>query len=455
MGYTACNRVAVRDISSSKLGAHHVVVEDMVKGISLDEMFQRMYNHDFNESENVPVQNGILKNVNGISHEDRQFMKLVENGIFKQNVHYVVPLPFRNQQLLMPNNIQQAMKRLLGLKKRFSKDDKLFQDYKAFMTRLLENGYAKRSDETPIGKTWYIPHHGVYHPSKPGKIRVVCDCSAEYEGKSISKELIPGPDLTNQIVGVLMKFREERIAIMADVEAMYYQVCVPENQQTYLKFLWWEEHNLKSDPKEYVMCVHVFGGTSSGCCSNYALRRTAVDNEGKYRKDAAETLVRNFHVDDLLKSMEDVDRAKQLVDNVIKMCKAGGFNLTKFVSNNKELLLSIPESKRRQGVKDQDLSGDLPTDKALGICWDIANDTFKFKIKVDGRKLTKRTMLSMVSSIYDPLGFASPFVLEGRRILQRLCNQNLPWDKEVDADVKKQWSLWTTKLKHVEGLSIE
>ena len=180
-----------------------------------------------------------------------------------------------------------------------------------------------------------------------------------------------------------------------------------------------------------------------------------MDNEGKYRKDAAETLVRNFHVDDLLKSMEDVDRAKQLVDNVIKMCKAGGFNLTKFVSNNKELLLSIPESKRRQGVKDQDLPGDLPTDKALGICWDIANDTFKFKIKVDGRKLTKRTMLSMVSSIYDPLGFASPFVLEGRRILQRLCNQNLPWDKEVDADVKKQWSLWTTKLKHVEGLSIE
>ena len=100
------------------------------------------------------------------------------------------------------------------------------------------------------------------------------------------------------------------------------------------------------------------------------------------------------------------------------------------------------------------MSGDLSTDEALGICWNVADDTFSFKIKLDRTSLTKRTMLSMISSIYDPLGFAAPFVLEGRRILQNLCNQNLPWDTEVNDDVKKEWNKFITRLKHVDELYV-
>ena len=63
-------------------------------------------------------------------------------------------------------------------------------------------------------------------------------------------------------------------------------------------------------------------------------------------------------------------------------------------------------------------------------------------------------MLSMISSIYDPLGFAAPFILEGRRILQGLCNQDIQWDSEVSSVVKKDWRNWVTKLKHIEGLHV-
>ena len=91
----------------------------------------------------------------------------------------------------------------MGLKIRFKKGNKFFQYYLSFMDNLLRSGYAERSGASPAGKTWYIPHHGVYHPSKPGKIRVVFDCSAEFQGRSINKELLSGPDLTNQIIGVL------------------------------------------------------------------------------------------------------------------------------------------------------------------------------------------------------------------------------------------------------------
>ena len=78
----------------------------------------------------------------------------------------------------------------------------------------------------------------MYHPSKPAKIRVVFDCSAEFQGRFINKELLSGPDLANQIIGVLTRFREEKIAFLADVEAMYHQGQVPEDQQSFLKFLW-------------------------------------------------------------------------------------------------------------------------------------------------------------------------------------------------------------------------
>ena len=202
-------------------------------------------------------------------------------------------------------------------------------------------------------------------PSKPGKICVVFDCSAEYQGRSINKELLSGPDLTNQIIGVLTRFCEEKIAIMADIEAMYHEVQVPEDQQSFLKSLWWEKHDIYREPHDYVMCAHVLGATLPASCSNYALCRTAMENEAVYGEAAASALHHNFYIDDLLKSIKHLDPAKQLVKDVINMCKSGGFHLTKFVSNNKELLLSVSEHQRRMGVKDQDLSGDLPNEKAL------------------------------------------------------------------------------------------
>ena len=75
----------------------------------------------------------------------------------------------------------------MGLKRRFIRDNKFFLDYKKYMNDLLEKGYARRCNETSTGKTWYIPHHAVHHPSKPGKICAVFDCSAEFEGKSINR----------------------------------------------------------------------------------------------------------------------------------------------------------------------------------------------------------------------------------------------------------------------------
>ena len=137
-----------------------------------------------------------------------------------------------------------------NLKKRFIKDKQYHEDYTSVMEDMIKKAHAEKSHSqaNQQGKTWFFPHHEVYHPSKPGKICVVFDCSAEYDGVSVNKRLLSGPDLTNQIVGILVKFREDYVAIMADIEAMFYQVFVANQHRSLLSFLWWENADIKKQP---------------------------------------------------------------------------------------------------------------------------------------------------------------------------------------------------------------
>ena len=134
-----------------------------------------------------------------------------------------------------------------------------------------------------------MPHHGVRHPTKK-KMRVVFDCAATYKQQSLNKCLIPGPDLTNSLVGVLIRFRMELVPYMADIESMFYQVKVPNEQQRYLRFLWWPNGDTTSEITEYRMTVHVFGAVSSPGSSIYALKRTAEDNAATFPPDVCSIL---------------------------------------------------------------------------------------------------------------------------------------------------------------------
>ena len=108
---------------------------------------------------------------------------------------------------------------------------------------------------------------------------------------------------------------------------MIYQVCVPENQWSYLRFLWWPERNLEIEPINYEMCVHHFGGILPPSCSNFALRRTADDSKDEFGSEAAMTLKRNFCVDDMLKSKECSTSSVALISNVRQVCASGGLLL--------------------------------------------------------------------------------------------------------------------------------
>ncbi len=128
-----------------------------------------------------------------------------------------------------------------------------------FMKDLISKGYSERVPAEDLGRSdgevWYIPHHGVYHPRK-GKLRVVFDCGAKFQGTSLNTQLLQGPDLTSSPIGVInvnvTRFRKERVVIMADIEATFHQVRVPKDDTDLLRFLWWHDGDLTQDMVEYV-----------------------------------------------------------------------------------------------------------------------------------------------------------------------------------------------------------
>ena len=90
------------------------------------------------------------------------------------------------------------------------------------------------------------------------------------------------------------------------------------------------------------------------------------------------------------------------------MCSKGGFNLHKFVSNSKEVVKEILESNRADGVKAMDLDFDSPPlEHTLGVQWSVEKDRFKFRIVLQDKPCTRRSILSTTSLIFNSLGFVN------------------------------------------------
>ena len=191
----------------------------------------------------------------------------------------------------MPVNRSQAERRASCLKRKLSSDTKLRDDYVVFLEEVISAGYPEKVPQNVLdrsdGKVWFIPHHSVYHNKKPDKICVVFNCSAQFHGTSLNNELFQGPDLTNSLVGVLIRFRQDPVAVVGDVQSMFHQVRVPEEDSDLLQFLWWPKGDLAKKLEEYRMTVHLFGAVSSPSCANFAMRRNAENHKHEFSPDVA------------------------------------------------------------------------------------------------------------------------------------------------------------------------
>ena len=384
----------------------------------------------------------------GMSIKDQEAKKRMENSVFVVGGHYEAGMLWKSDTPWLPNNRQTAEARLQSLKRKLKRDENIHRKYREFMENLIQKGYARKMTEEEAlrrsQRTWYLPHHGVFHPQKQGKIRVVFDVASLHDGVSLNNQLLQGPDLTNNLLGILLRFRQYPKALVADIEGMFNQVKVPPEDSDALRLLWWEDSDLEK-LSEFQMTTHSFGATDSPSCANFCLKKAAEDHKGRFSDEAVSVVDNDFYIDDFVKSVRTVSKASSLADEVTCLLSEAGFRLTKSMSNSREVLSKIPDADRAKPTLDLDLEN-LPVERTLGVQWDVEKDAFLFKVREPHKPPTKRGILSAVSSLYDPMGFVCPVVLEAKKILQRLWKLNLRLDDLIPEDLQSLWNEWKCKL---------
>jgi len=386
----------------------------------------------------------------GLSFNDVRVLELWRKEVCLREGHYQLPIPWKDN-VSFPDNMIVAKSRLKALKSSLIGKG-LYERYDEEVQKLIQCDYAEpvpsRENECVSDKIWYLPHRPVISDKKPDKVRIVFDCASRYHGESLNDKVFQGPDLANKLLNVLLRFREHEFCVMADVEAMYYQVRIPIKDRDALRFLWFD---LDGRILQYRMTCHVFGGTWCSSSSTFALRQTLVDNPDVSHA-ISRTVLQDFYVDDCLKSFQTFEEAVDVMKGTRDLLKSGGFKLTKFVANDVRILSEFPVEERAKETRE--FCSDFRS-KVLGIHWNVPKDQFFFTVNLSpDERVCRRTMLSTVASLYDPLGFLGPLILVGKILFQHATKLKLGWDEEVPRELKDKWLDWLVNLRGASSIEI-
>ena len=357
------------------------------------------------------------------------FMK---KSIAHKDGHYVLLLPWKNPAKVLPVSLPMAEKRLAGVKRRLECNPKLKEMYCKKMQLFLDEGHAEIIPEAECNRShvWYTPHHPVLNPNKPNKLRIVFDCAARSNEISLNDSLLKGPDFTNSLTGVLLRFREGRIAVVADIKKMFHQVrCTPEDCDA-LRFLWYPDGNTSLRAVPHRMKVHLFGAKSSPSCASFALLQTTKHIGHQYSPTIAAVVRNNFYVDDCLVSVDEDQTGVCLVKELSEMLYLGEFHVTKWVSTSENATNSI-DAKEKSGSEDKSDLGDQTGERVLGMNWSVSWDWFVYQVTIPEKPATRRGLFSISSSMIDPLGLVSPVILEARLLFRSVCQHRTNWDDPI------------------------
>ncbi|XP_062540903.1 uncharacterized protein LOC134208950 [Armigeres subalbatus] len=349
-----------------------------------------------------------------------------------------------------------AAKRFYGLEKRLDGVPELKKKYNEFLNDYASLGHMVENTNPDISPGFYLPHHYVLKPtSTTTKLRVVFDGSAVSDtGVSINQTQMIGPIVQNDLVSILLNFRSHRIAFTVDIPKMYRQVAVHEDDRCYQRILWRET---RDDPlKAYDLQTVTYGLASSPFLATMSLRQLTED-EGTQFPLAANAIKKSCYMDDALVGASTLPEAIELKNQIVGMLERGCFSVHKFASNSQELLADVPEQQREQGVEIEDPSINVVM-KTLGVAWNPVNDQFTIALPTHqtGENIvhTKRTILSQIARIYDPLGFVGPALTAAKLIMRELWSLNLEWDQPVPEAMVQLWMDYYQQLSSLNKLKI-
>ena len=392
----------------------------------------------------------------GCSQEAREFLRIVSSATRINEEHKVeLPLPFKPKPE-PPQNKTAVYRRASNTLSRIANHPETAEKCREIVQGYLERGHVRQlSTEEGRDAHTFIPVFLVKNESK-GKLRLVFDSSAKFNGVSLNDCLYQGPDHTNRLTGVLMRFRHNTVAFSADIQTMFHCFAVPRNQEKFQCFYWFKDNVPGSQIVPYAATVHVFGHTSSPSIATYGLRYTTVETASQ-DQPGGQFIRRNFYVDDGLRSENTVEEAVKTLTEARSILGKFGIRLHKIISTHTEVLNSFPSSEIAEKLDHVDISN-TPEQSALGIRWIVTKDELRLSCNVKNVEFTKRGILRGLGLLYDPLGIAAPVALTGRllqrKLFQATSGGEVDWNAPLPEEYRDEWETWLTQLPEVSLLSL-
>ena len=393
--------------------------------------------------------------------EEEKEYGMIRDGLnFNEGTgRWVASYPWVKDPSCLPWNRTFAYAMLQSTEKRLGKNELYADIYKRQMEDMLERDAARNISEEEIrkypGAKFYIAHHDVLSPySSSTPMRVVFNSSAKLKGAlSLNDCLAKGPCLLNQLLGILLRFRQDKFAFIGDIKKMFHSIDIPiQDQMTHL-FLW---RNLETTvkPRTYAMTVVNMGDRPASAIAQTALRMTAEEAEEDYPA-ASSLLIRNSYMDDIPGSVASVEEGMKLMQETEQILKAKGFKMKKWTFSG--------QTQRKERSKDQVAVQTLmrrneenDMEKVLGMGWETECDSIRFLLKRLDEEIetTKRGCLSLICSIYDPIGFLAPVTVTAKIILRKIWASKpvIDWDDPLPDELQAEWHKFRDNLSHVRIL---
>ena len=373
----------------------------------------------------------------------------------KGNVTTKVAVPWKEDRPRLISNRPLAERRLEQVERKLAKDEKIATAYQQVIDEYLQKNYIRRvpSSEDKSEAEWLLPHFPVIRPDRATtKVRIVFDASAIYQGRSLNTETLTGPKLQSNIFDILVRFRKELVALAGDVSQMYHQLVLQPDDRPFHRFLW-RDLDSSRRPETYEFQRFIFGGRYCPFCAQYVWQQHARDHKEQYPL-AAEAVLKNCYMDDLMLSVKSIEEARTMRKQITELGDKAGFHFRKRISHRPEVIQDIPDQDRATEI---DLGKtELPTTKTLGVLWNAHEDKFSFQFSAppDEFVCTKRNVLKKTATIFDPLGFLSPFIVRGKLLMQEAWTEAVTWDEVLPFQLTKKWKTWFGELPDLAKVKI-
>ncbi|XP_049316212.1 uncharacterized protein LOC109579356 [Bactrocera dorsalis] len=381
-----------------------------------------------------------------IQEDDTTLKQYEETTKRDADGRFIVEIPFKKDKELGESR-KKAVARLISMENKFKSNSKLKEEYSKFIKEYIDLGHMRKVDDNQRGK-YYLPHQAVIRENNiTTKLRVVFDASAKTSnGRSLNDIMCTGPKLQRDIFDIILKWRLWEVVITADVEKMFRQIKIAKKDQEYHRIVWRENNMQKIDEYELTTVTYV---TAS---APYLAVRTLIEIANKCPIEKLQKIIKeDFYMDDLMTGANSVEECKYIQRNISKHLQEFGFHLRKWLSNQNSITNNISNTGDNEVIQIEENEAV----KTLGLHWNPQEDQFQFKINLKNSKIiTKRSVLSQLAQIFDPLGWLSPIIIIAKLYIQKLWTLQSSWDNQLSEDLQKEWMQFIKKLYLIENIRV-